>query len=135
MRVYRDDFVAGGEDGDTRFFGAAESGGADLRGESQFGVAEARAAVKQRLIFGGFAACGDDILAGRGGLLELDLFRRSRWVCSIMTTASAPGGMAAPVMICMQDCGSSGAVSASPALISPMQRSVAPAIASEARTA
>ena len=32
--VYRDDFVAGGEDGDARFFCATEFGGAELRCEA-----------------------------------------------------------------------------------------------------
>src|SRR5712664_248096 len=59
----------------------------------------------------------------------------SRCVCSIITTASAPGGIAAPVMICTQVPAASGSLTASPALISPTHFSLAPGATSFARTA
>ena len=43
LLLHEDDFVAGGENRDARFHGAERLGGADLRGERYFGVANARA--------------------------------------------------------------------------------------------
>ena len=55
--------------------------------------------------------------------------------CSIITTASAPAGTAAPVMICTHSPGPTTPSNPLPALISPVQCSVVPGTASSARTA
>src|SRR5712691_2136042 len=59
----------------------------------------------------------------------------SRLVCSIITTASAPAGTAAPVMICKQVPAASASLTVSPALISPTHFSCTPGAASFERTA
>ena len=59
----------------------------------------------------------------------------SRVVCSIITTASAPAGTAAPVMICRQVPAARASLTVSPALISPIHFSCAPGTASFERSA
>ena len=59
----------------------------------------------------------------------------SRLECSIITTASAPDGTAAPVMICQQVPSANDSLTTSPALISPAHFRCAPGETSFERTA
>ena len=99
--VDQHDLVARGEDGDTGFRGAKQFRLAHLRGQAT--------SAYPRRVPGDRIASPDFASLPRGTMFwparvsrSKRTFSPSRWVCSIMTTASAPAGTAAPVMICTQ---------------------------------
>jgi len=69
-----------------------------LRGHGDFGEADSGAASDQHLAFSRFPAAGDDVLTRLDRFAEDDCVSFDE-VCSTITTASAPFGTAAPVMI------------------------------------
>ena len=93
-----DDFVAGGEHGDARTNEHLQPRSADRGRECDGGFVEARAAVEQEAAAFGFGSLRDDVFSWGDASCYFDGVAL-RDVYSTITTASAPCGTGAPVMM------------------------------------
>ncbi len=124
--------VAGGEDGDAGLREDFDGGCADGGERGDVVGGEPRACGDDRIAAMGFAAGGNDMAAGANAASLARRMRSSKLpppvsTCSSMTTASAPSGTGAPVMISSAAPGWSGAEGAgSPARRVPMTGSQSP---------
>ena len=65
-------FVTGAKDGDAGLLGAEQTGGADLRGDSEFSEAKTKAGSKNQVASVRFASLRNDVLARLGVAIERD---------------------------------------------------------------
>ena len=98
FRIDIDDLVAGGEHCDARTTKHLQLRFSHGGGEGNGGLVEMRPAVEQKAAVFGFGSLRDNVFSRRNLFCEFDALVL-RDVYSIITTASAPCGTGAPVMM------------------------------------